>query len=238
MTRLEWNYEWTPHSSRVLYKRARCGRLRRLLLSANKIPLRWLARVLIRLSLWRRLFLGNSVGSACTHRQFRPLFDRVRYRQHFCLSLYLTYSDIIPVMILFPMWFTSLVISYCNFLPNQWHSFFFFFRFFSPFKDKDSFDLFRFSSIFLKKKKKRIVGCATTITYIQMTVALLIIRWQKVVARSWLEIWLENTTNVFFRKIGRADAFCISNNSLLIQLNFSIVSVIYPSWSEYLLDPY
>lgn len=115
---------------------------------------------------------------------------------------------------------------------------FFFFRFFSPFKDKDSFDLFRFSSIFLKKKKKRIVGCATTITYIQMTVALLIIRWQKVVARSWLEIWLENTTNVFFRKIGRADAFCISNNSLLIQLNFSIVSVIYPSWSEYLLDPY
>lgn len=154
MTRLEWNYEWTPHSSRVLYKRARCGHLRRLLLSANKIPLRWLARVLIRLSLWRRLFLGNSVGSACTHRQFRPLFDRVRYRQHFCLSLYLTYSDIIPVMILFPMWFTSLVISYCNFLPNQWHSFFFFFRFFSPFKDKDSFDLFRFSSIFLKKKKK------------------------------------------------------------------------------------
>lgn len=60
----------------------------------------------------------------------------------------------------------------------------FFFGFFSPFKDKDSFDLFRFSSIFLKKKKKRIVGCATTITYIQMTVALLIIRWQKVVARS------------------------------------------------------
>lgn len=128
MTRLEWNYEWTPHSSRVLYKRARCGRLRRLLLSANKIPLRWLARVLIRLSLWRRLFLGI-VGSACTHRQFRPLFDRVRYRQHFCLSLYLTYSDIIPVMILFPMWFTSLVISYCNFLPNQWHSFFFFLDF-------------------------------------------------------------------------------------------------------------
>lgn len=116
MTRLEWNYEWTPHSSRVLYKRARCGRLRRLLLSANKIPLRWLARVLIRLSLWRRLFLGNSVGSACTHRQFRPLFDRVRYRQHFCLSLYLTYSDIIPVMILFPMWFTSLVIS--NFIAT------------------------------------------------------------------------------------------------------------------------
>lgn len=33
MTRLEWNYEWTPHSTRVLYNRAPCGRPP---LSANK----------------------------------------------------------------------------------------------------------------------------------------------------------------------------------------------------------
>lgn len=53
---LDWSGTMNEHR-RVLYKRARCGRLRRLLLSANKIPLRWLARVLIRLSLDAGFFL-------------------------------------------------------------------------------------------------------------------------------------------------------------------------------------
>lgn len=152
MTRLEWNYEWTPHSSRVLYKRARCGRLRRLLLSANKIPLRWLARVLIRLSLWRRLFLGNSVGSACTHRQFRPLLIALDIANIF---VYRTWHILTSFLLWFYFRCDSLpsLLAITTFYPTN-DILFFFFRFFSPFKDKDSFDLFRFSSIFLKKKKK------------------------------------------------------------------------------------
>lgn len=222
MTRLEWNYEWTPHSTtRVLYKRARCGRLRYLLLSANKIPVQRFAHVLIRLSLWRRHFLG-SITSWLTIQKVVPSI--VRYLPTFSFISNSTCALTSFLLILFPiihLVFPTILAVATFYSTNNNVLYFFFFRSFKGFFSSLSI-LFDFS----KRKKKY--------NYIQMTVALLIIRWQKVLARSWLEIWLwKNRANVFFRKIGRSDTFCISNNSLLIQLNLSIVSVIYPSWSEY-----
>lgn len=153
MTRLEWNYEWTPHSTtRVLYKRARCGRLRYLLLSANKIPVQRFAHVLIRLSLWRRHFLG-SITSWLTIQKVVPSI--VRYLPTFSFISNSTCALTSFLLILFPIihlvFPTILAVATFYSTNNNVLYFFFFVRL------KDSFHLFRFSSIFLKEKKNIII---------------------------------------------------------------------------------
>lgn len=155
MTRLEWNYEWTPHSTtRVLYKRARCGRLRYLLLSANKIPVQRFAHVLIRLSLWRRHFLG-SITSWLTIQKVVPSI--VRY-------LYPTFSFISNstcaltsfLLILFPiihLVFPTILAVATFYSTNNNVLYFFFFRSFKGFFSSLSI-LFDFS-----KRKKKILLC-------------------------------------------------------------------------------